>query len=38
MRVIAVPHPSYPPAADVLALADRVVTRLDQLFVDGLFT
>jgi len=31
MRVIAYPNRHYPPAADVLALADRVVERLDDL-------
>ena len=31
MRVIAAPRPEYPPAADALALADRVVTSLDEL-------
>jgi HAD superfamily hydrolase (TIGR01509 family) len=35
MRVIAVPHPAYPPAPDALALADRIVTRLDELFSDA---
>ncbi|MDT4987606.1 MAG: hypothetical protein QOI74_1700 [Micromonosporaceae bacterium] len=33
MRVVAVPHTAYPPAPDALALADRIVTRLDDLFV-----
>jgi HAD superfamily hydrolase (TIGR01509 family) len=32
MRVVAVPHPAYPPQPDALALADRVVTGLDDLF------
>jgi len=36
MRVIAVPHPSYPPAPEALALAARVVTRLDELSVEAL--
>ena len=31
MRVIAAPRPEYPPAPDALALADRVVTSLDEL-------
>jgi HAD superfamily hydrolase (TIGR01509 family) len=34
MRVVAVPHSAYPPAPDALALADRIVTRLEGLFVD----
>ncbi|MFD1544685.1 HAD family hydrolase [Nonomuraea guangzhouensis] len=33
MRVIAVPHPRYPPAPDALALAWRVVPDLDSLTV-----
>jgi HAD superfamily hydrolase (TIGR01509 family) len=35
MRVIAVPRPDYPPAADALALAEQVVTALDELFAEG---
>lgn len=31
MRVVAVPHPRYPPAPDALALAWRVVEHLDAL-------
>jgi HAD superfamily hydrolase (TIGR01509 family) len=31
MRVVAAPRPEYPPAPDALALADRVVTSLDEL-------
>ncbi|MFI6522168.1 HAD family hydrolase [Spirillospora sp. NPDC050679] len=31
MRVIAVPHPRYPPAEDALALAARVAGGLDEL-------
>ncbi|MEV4114275.1 HAD family phosphatase [Nonomuraea sp. NPDC049695] len=31
MRVIAVPHPRYPPAPDALALAGRVLPDLDAL-------
>jgi HAD superfamily hydrolase (TIGR01509 family) len=34
MRVIAVPHPRYPPAADALALAAFVVDDLDDLTVE----
>lgn len=34
MRVVAVPHPRYPPAADALALAWRVVHDLDALTPD----
>ncbi|MFG1941434.1 HAD family hydrolase [Nonomuraea sp. NPDC048826] len=34
MRVIAVPHPRYPPAPDALALAWRVVDDLDALTAD----
>ncbi|MEU7742198.1 HAD family phosphatase [Nonomuraea sp. NPDC049158] len=36
MRVIAVPHPRYPPAADALALAWKVVPDLDSLTVAAL--
>jgi beta-phosphoglucomutase-like phosphatase (HAD superfamily) len=35
MRVVAVPHPAYPPQPDALALADLVVTGLDELTVDA---
>jgi HAD superfamily hydrolase (TIGR01509 family) len=31
MRVVAVPRPEYPPQADALALAERVVAHLDDL-------
>ncbi|MEV4256422.1 HAD family phosphatase [Spirillospora sp. NPDC049652] len=31
MRVVAVPHPRYPPAADALALASLEITSLDEL-------
>ena len=31
MRVLAIPNPHYPPAADALALADVVLTSLDEL-------
>ncbi|MFF4623707.1 HAD family hydrolase [Nonomuraea jabiensis] len=34
MRVIAVPHPKYPPAPDALALAWRVLPGLDELTSD----
>ncbi|MDP4501210.1 HAD family hydrolase [Nonomuraea turcica] len=34
MRVIAVPHPAYPPAPDALALAWRVLPGLDALTPD----
>ncbi|MFE3449482.1 HAD family hydrolase [Nonomuraea sp. NPDC059194] len=34
MRVIAVPHPRYPPAPDALALAARVARTLDDLTPD----
>jgi HAD superfamily hydrolase (TIGR01509 family) len=34
MRVIAVPHPRYPPAPDALALAWRVLPALDALTQD----
>ncbi|NUR87056.1 MAG: HAD family phosphatase [Nonomuraea sp.] len=34
MRVIAVPHPTYPPADDALALAWRVLPGLDALTPD----
>jgi HAD superfamily hydrolase (TIGR01509 family) len=36
MRVIAVPHPRYPPAPDALALAWRVVPALDALTPESL--
>jgi HAD superfamily hydrolase (TIGR01509 family) len=36
MRVVAVPHPVYPPQPDALALADLVVAELDDLTVDAL--
>ncbi|MEU7835831.1 HAD family phosphatase [Nonomuraea sp. NPDC049129] len=36
MRVIAVPHPRYPPAPDALALAWKVVPDLDSLTVAAL--
>lgn len=36
MRVVAVPHPRYPPAPDALALAWRVVPDLDALTVESL--
>ncbi|NUS04028.1 MAG: HAD family phosphatase [Nonomuraea sp.] len=35
MRVIAVPHPRYPPADDALALAWRVLPDLDALTVEA---
>jgi len=31
MRVVAIPHPAFPPAADALALADVVLSGLDEL-------
>lgn len=31
LRVIAVPHPAFPPAEDALALADAVVRSLDEI-------
>ena len=31
MRVIAIPNPRYPPAADALALADRVLAAIGEL-------
>jgi beta-phosphoglucomutase-like phosphatase (HAD superfamily) len=31
LRVLALPNPRYPPAADALALADVVLERLDEL-------
>ncbi|MFI7706615.1 HAD family hydrolase [Nonomuraea sp. NPDC049480] len=34
MRVIAIPHPRYPPAPDALALAWRVLPNLDALTPD----
>jgi HAD superfamily hydrolase (TIGR01509 family) len=36
MRVVAVPHPVYPPQPDALAHADLVVAGLDELTVDAL--
>jgi HAD superfamily hydrolase (TIGR01509 family) len=36
MRVVAVPHPTYPPQPDALAHADLVVAGLDELTVDAL--
>ncbi|MGW0809143.1 HAD family hydrolase [Nonomuraea sp. NPDC002799] len=36
MRVIAVPHPRYPPAPDALALAWRVLPDLDALTPESL--
>jgi HAD superfamily hydrolase (TIGR01509 family) len=36
MRVIAVPHPMYPPQPDALAVADLVVDRLDDVTVEAL--
>ncbi|SEH00516.1 haloacid dehalogenase superfamily, subfamily IA, variant 3 with third motif having DD or ED [Nonomuraea solani] len=38
MRVIAVPHPRYPPAPDALALAWRVLPDLDALTPASLLT
>ena len=34
MRVIAVPHEAFPPAADALALADLVVDSLNDITID----
>lgn len=34
--VVAVPHPVYPPAPDALALADKVITTLDDLTPEAL--
>jgi HAD superfamily hydrolase (TIGR01509 family) len=34
--VVAVPHPRYPPAPDALAMADLVLSNLDELTVDAL--
>lgn len=31
MRVVAIPHPAYPPDPDALALADLVIDSLDEL-------
>jgi beta-phosphoglucomutase-like phosphatase (HAD superfamily) len=36
MRVFAVPNPHFPPGDDALALADVVLTSLDELTVDRL--
>lgn len=36
LKVVAVPHQTYPPAPDALALADLVVTTLDELTPDAL--
>jgi HAD superfamily hydrolase (TIGR01509 family) len=36
MRVVAVPHPTYPPQPDALAAADLVIARLDELTPDAL--
>lgn len=36
MRVVAVPHPAYPPQPDALALADLVLAGLDELTIDAL--
>ena len=41
MRVVAIPHPAFPPAADAIALADVVLARIADLtpdVIDGLFT
>jgi HAD superfamily hydrolase (TIGR01509 family) len=38
MVVIAVPHPRYPPDPDALALAERVLSTLDDLTPDLLST
>jgi len=35
MAVVALPNPTYPPAADALALAHTVVERLDDLTVEA---
>jgi HAD superfamily hydrolase (TIGR01509 family) len=37
MRVIALPNPRYPPAADALALADATVSSLDELRSEALW-
>ncbi|MCP2337853.1 HAD family hydrolase [Actinomadura rupiterrae] len=34
MRIVAVPHPRYPPAPDALALASAEITTLDELTPD----
>jgi hypothetical protein len=34
MRVVALPNAHYPPTADALALADVVVSSLDELTPD----
>ncbi|MEV5576663.1 HAD family phosphatase [Spirillospora sp. NPDC052269] len=36
MRVVAVPHPRYPPAADAAALASLTIKNLDELTPDAL--
>jgi HAD superfamily hydrolase (TIGR01509 family) len=36
MRVVAVPHPAYPPQPDALALADQVIGGVDRLTVEAL--
>ncbi|NJC72884.1 HAD family phosphatase [Planosporangium thailandense] len=36
MRVVAIPHPAYPPQPDALALADLVLGGLDELTVEAL--
>jgi HAD superfamily hydrolase (TIGR01509 family) len=36
LAVVAIPHGTYPPAADALALADLVVTGLDELTPEAL--
>jgi beta-phosphoglucomutase-like phosphatase (HAD superfamily) len=35
MRVVAVPHPAFPPAPDALALAHVVLRGLDELDADA---
>lgn len=35
LAVVAVPHPTYPPAPDALALADLVIAKLDELTVQA---
>jgi hypothetical protein len=34
MRVLAYPNRHYPPSAEALALADRVLDRLDELGIE----
>jgi beta-phosphoglucomutase-like phosphatase (HAD superfamily) len=36
MRVLVLPNPHYPPAAEVLALADDVLASLEELTADRL--